>query len=342
MESKLRSLATGSGAERWIACPGSVALGKDIIEANKEWATEGTEAHDLAAQALVHDTPLEELPNEHIRMYVQFCRENAEPPYYVEERLELLGTSGAIDCYCIDGKTGYIFDLKYGIGKHVRAEGNAQLAFYSVALKEKYPQLTRIHSYIIQPRVDGIFEGIPSVTSMSYTWQALAACRRKIERALIEVEEAKRFQSGDHCQFCKARGCCPAYLAYAEATDDEADNLPILTMDMIPVASIPRIAKILQAETRLKGWFAKAKEFLLQQAINGEEVPGFELAPKRTNRKWIDSMGEEALAEELVKRGLSDPWEKSLMSLTKAEKLVNIKDLFEKPDGGQTLKPIKK
>lgn len=41
-----------SSAERWITCPGSVALCRNLPDSSSSYADEGTAAHDLAAKCL--------------------------------------------------------------------------------------------------------------------------------------------------------------------------------------------------------------------------------------------------------------------------------------------------
>jgi hypothetical protein len=41
-----------SSAVRWMTCPGSVALTKDMPDTSSKYADEGTDAHELAALCL--------------------------------------------------------------------------------------------------------------------------------------------------------------------------------------------------------------------------------------------------------------------------------------------------
>lgn len=45
-----------SGAVRWMTCPGSVALTKDMADTSSKYADEGTDAHELAALCLETNT----------------------------------------------------------------------------------------------------------------------------------------------------------------------------------------------------------------------------------------------------------------------------------------------
>lgn len=347
-EASLRSLATGSGAEKWLSCPGSVSLEFGIVEEKKTYASEGTEAHKKASDYILNNTPLEDIQDEAIHGYVDYVRTVGSPgPFFCEHRLPFLGSSGGIDCYCIHGKTGHIFDFKYGIGVKLRAEENEQLAFYACAVKEKHPQLTTITVHLIQPRVDSLFDGIPSISSWTLPHQTLGAWKRRFSDGLDEVERSTALAAGSWCRFCKAKAKCPIQLAYAHTVEAEQHLTPLSNLtEVVPHASalaisdIPKIARLLQAQSRINAWFKKAEELLLYYANQGHNVPGFQLAKKRTNRKWLEILDPTDIAEELKKRGIDDPWEKSLMPLTRAEKIVEIDDLIEKPEGGYRLKPV--
>lgn len=343
----LREQATYSGAERWRNCPASVAMSAGIEEGEKKYASQGTKAHKVGAKALIENTPLEEIADEAVREYVGMVRRLAEPPYHVEERLPLLGTSGGLDCYTVSGKIGSIFDFKYGVGIRLNAYENEQLAGYACCLKEKYPQITQVFCVLSQPRVEGVFEETSSFSTWTLGYQALAAWRRKFEAALIEVEKAERICAGDWCQFCKARGGCPAHVSYADSIYREQETaelpgelLPVPVQEL-PLAQVPQIARIYAAKKRVESWFDKAEEYLLFLAKKGVEIPGFELAPKRTNRKWHSMMDEEEIAKALRERGIEEPWRRKLVPITYAEDFCDVDDLTEKPEGALGLKPIK-
>lgn len=348
--SLLREKATGSGAARWMNCPASVAMSINFEKDEKKYATEGTLAHEWAAKVVTDQAKIEDIENADIQSavqtYVDTIRSIAgNVECIVEERLPLLGSSGQLDCYCIAGRNAFLFDFKYGVGVRLQALENEQLAFYAVALKEKYPELKTIHCTLVQPRVEGIFEDTPSISSWTLSYQTLAKWRRFFERSLLEVEKAQSIQAGSWCQFCLAKGGCPTHVTYAESVKLEQQGLP---GGMIPAPGdawfpdvVPRVAKILLARKQVESWFNKAEEFLLSLALKGIEVPGFELAKKRSHRKWNIMFTEDEMAEELQKRGIKEPWEKSLMPITRAEKIVDIDDLTEKPEGGPTLRARK-
>lgn len=360
----LRAEATFSGGKRWMNCPASVALSHGAPEdPDQEWREAGNVAHEQAKIALESNMPLENINDEAVRTYVGYIRDIAgEGSLAVEHRLSALGTSGGIDCYCIRGRVAHIFDFKYGVGVRLRAEHNEQLVGYAVCVKEKHPEVTTICCHLIQPRVEGVFDDVPSITSWTLSWQTIRKWRNDFEAALLDVEKAQEIRAGSWCQFCRAIGFCPTYIAMTERAKHDQDqlHLPELEGDenndvfaenelvlhekALPPADILRIANLFSMRKMVERWFDKAQGFLLSQLKAGVEVPGYELGKKCSNRIWNPIMSEEELEAELIARGLPAAQvykPRQIIPLTKAEELIDISGLTEKPEGGDTIKAIK-
>lgn len=356
--SLLRSHATGSGAERWLNCPASVSMELNLKEEKKKYADEGTKAHKAASDALTNNTPLEEISDDAVKLYVGTVRDIAGPgEFIVEERFPLLGSSGGLDCLAPRGRVGFLFDYKHGVGIKLTAHENEQLAFYAVAARERFRELTTIQAWLIQPRVEGIFDDVANITSWVLPYQTIGAWRRTFEEGLAEVEKASKLSAGPWCRFCKAKGGCPAHVTYSETLVKEQKGLP---MELIPAPgsawlpdAIPRVARLLLMKDAAIEHLNKCEEFLLSVAKSSPEMEklinehGFELGKKRSNRKWKfvdakDFVTEEETVAKLQERGIADPYEKKLMPLTRAEELTDIDDLVYKPEGGDKLKPIER
>lgn len=77
-----------SSAARWMSCPGSVELTKDMPDTSSSFADEGTDAHELAAKCLETGKPASEFVGltmgkgnlvtdemaEHVQSYVDYVR----------------------------------------------------------------------------------------------------------------------------------------------------------------------------------------------------------------------------------------------------------------------------
>lgn len=350
----LASRATGSVAERLLNCPASISLSIGIKEEEKDYATAGTEAHALGAHALINATPLEDIPDDAVRVYVDTVRTIAENKnYVVEARLPFLGGSGGIDCYVLHGKIAYLFDFKYGVGEKLWAPENPQLAYYSCALYENFPEIRMVHASLVQPRVEGLFEDTPHISSWTLPWQTLRSWTNRFAEAFEEVERARIIKAGKWCKYCPVRAACPVRLAEAEQVEraqrelmeDEPeafnDYFPALREYYVP-AQIDRMARLLYLKKDVMAWFTKAEELLFQLAKGGHAIPGFKLAQRRSSRKWHMMMSEWEIAAELMKRGIEDPYKpRELINLTAAEKLVDLTGLTIKPEGKPCLKPTK-
>lgn len=365
-EKTLRAEATFSGAKRWMNCPASVALSRGVPEEeDQSWKDEGNKAHEEARSALENNTPLEEIKDAAVKVYVDYVRLVAgDGPLVVEKRLSALGTSGGIDCYCLRGRVAHLFDFKYGRGVRRRAEKDAQLAGYAVLIRENHPEVTTVIAHMIQPNLPGEFDDVPSISSWTLPWQTIKRWRNDFSDALDRVERGTEVNAGPWCQsgFCKAVASCPAYLAMVERArhehkelyipsddeDDEDDDDPmggtglVLSEPRWP-AEIARIASLYGLKKFVTRWFDKAELFLLAQLKAGVDVPGYMLGKKRSNRVWSTQMSEEEIAAELIARGVSEDQAykpRTLIPLTQAEKLADISGLTEKPEGGDTIKPI--
>lgn len=336
----LRELATGSGAERWMHCPASVALSRYVLSFKKKWSEEGTESHKIVAKALENGTSIEEVTHQDpdAAVMVRFVRDTSPGPYIVEQRIQILGTSGGIDVYDVQGDTAYLYDYKHGMGVELEAFGNFQLLFYALCIRKLHPKIKKVIAYIIQPRVEALFDA-PNITQWVIPYQTLCAAERRFEDGLVEVEEAKKIQAGPWCQFCPARGGCPIFVAQADYVQEQTALVPF--EHYVPTKDqLPRIVKLMTfTEKFLKPWADKAKEWLLSHALEGADVSPFELGTKRTNRVFQVMYTMEEIAEKLKERGVEDPYKpRQLKGITELEKVANIDDLLHKPEGGPTLK----
>lgn len=272
---RLHSLVSASGAYRWTACPGSVAMELQVPEVeSSKYAEEGTRAHELSEMMLIpllhagatweqatrfatrDDFPEDML--EHVEGYVAYVMERVEADkpkqVLIEERLCLdddLGMFGTADVlYAYRGpsgeKLGRIIDLKYGRGVVVEAEGNSQLAYYAAALQARYgakQPFERVTVTIYQPRADHE-DGVARSWTLSrddieaWTQRLKAGAAEAIEMSGKDESEWK-LVAGKHCGFCAAKATCGAHARYVseQAALDFTDAEIVEASDALAVTT---------------------------------------------------------------------------------------------------------
>ena len=195
-----------SAAARWLACPGSITLSeKAPPQLESPAATEGTDAHEWAAQALLGE-PQTDSPYTGLEMYVERVQQSAERKgamVWIEKRVFLTDSiHGTPDAVVSHKRELEVFDLKYGYNK-VEARGNPQLLIYAgAAIKTHSLNPTKIKLHIVQPRAGGVRTAVMSRKMFD---SALKAIMLGAERTRWDYT----LKAGEHCQYCPAAPICP-------------------------------------------------------------------------------------------------------------------------------------
>lgn len=177
------ALFGASSAKRLIECPGSYRLTQELAKAQPEltvrrssvYAAEGTVAHHIAEQHLLHGHALSTFVGrvykqdghqievtaefvEHVEVYTRYVQTLRALGYEVvlEQRVSLdpfyqqfTGQSpptplfGTSDCIAVhwDLQHVVVADLKFGVGVPVEVTGNHQLRYYGMGAASVLPQL---------------------------------------------------------------------------------------------------------------------------------------------------------------------------------------------------------
>jgi len=346
-------------------CPRSIKL-KALVPKVEEspHAAEGTAAHELAEMCLRDSLDPEDfigLPidgfevgeemAEAVRVYVDFCRQfkgEAE----IEKRFNLgfihkdiFGTAD-FSVYNPDSKALSVVDYKHGKGVVVSPEWNSQLMIYSLGASWGHDDCEKISMTIVQPRAyheDGVIRSWFIDKKDLYSW-AFDVLR---PAALRTEDENARIEAGAHCRFCKAIAICPAQSKRAlEIAKTDFEN-PVLPD---PEKMTPeQISKVIELSGAFSSWADRVRSYAKARLELGDEIPGFKLVERRSNRIWAPG---NARVEDFLKEKLGEgAYVKKLVSPAGAERALKksgikakeAKDLLEplwvKPDRGTTIVP---
>lgn len=359
---------SASGSSRWMACPPSAELEKDMPDSTSVFAEEGTAAHELSEIFLLHEigeiskrarsVRLNKFKreNEHysqsmedyVQSYVDVVMERvnearATTPdalVLIEQRLDFSAWVpegfGTGDVLIMADDQVEVVDLKYGKGVPVSAVDNPQMRLYGLGAYDRYSLLydiDKVRMTIVQPRLDSV--STETLTADELLGWADNEVKPKADMAWAGEGE---FQPGEHCRFCKVAPTCRARaeenLAMAEYDFEEPKLL-----------SNEEIAEILAKTGELQKWAKDVEAYALEQAEkHGTKFSGWKLVEGRSNRKYTDP---EAVAELLKEKEFAEadiykPQE--LKTITALEKVLGKKvfsetlgSLIEKPPGKPAL-----
>ena len=262
-----------SAAARWIACPGSVRLSEEAPpQPPGAAAQEGTDAHTVASNMLLGETPSEhaypgiELYVEHVRSTMN--RKGVQA--WIESRVHLTEEiHGTPDAVLHRRNELEVVDLKYGYNR-VEARGNPQLMIYAAAAIATHGLSVRqVKLTIVQPRAGGI----RSVTLRRKEFDALLAPITAHAEVALNAENPPR-RAGEHCQYCPAAAICPERkqeaLLLARLAFTEASSVDDATKVWVHVNS-----------KRIADWLAQVSGHSLLQP-----PPGYRVLNGKGRRVW--------------------------------------------------------
>ena len=349
---KTHTALSPSNADRWLNCPGSVALCATCPKPDQsEHASEGETAHallekclknpkldpvDCIGEVLVPSNGIE--VDEEMVEAVVFARDyilaelQKGGVLFTEQQVEIFpGISGTLDaCVIREFNTIVIFDFKYGKGVVVKAVDNPQMLMYLLGILKNFDALS-LKLVILQPRVEY------QVSVWDVPEGYMDTFKIEVERRIaLTKEDNATISAGKWCKFCNAKVICP------QLRQDISDNLPaipgkeILFPD-VKGLPVPTILKILEYRDRVDSFldavFAYAQEYIEA----GGELPGWYIGKTRPHRKWANE--EEAL------KAFQDLGDKAfsvkILSPSQMEKIAGkerVAPLVFVPEGGPTLK----
>lgn len=347
-----------SSAHRWMACPASIKLSEGIENKSSKFAAEGTCAHELAEKALIEGNRCEEYIGEvfeghtvdaemadYVQIYVDYINNAGSSDFadvIVEERFDLShiaeGLFGTNDA-CISEYMGTleIIDLKYGRGVEVSPEENKQLLYYALGAS-KGGEYSDVKLTIIQPRVSD------PIKSWTCSMERLQQFETELKEAVEATKEAQpRINTGGHCKFCPAKAVCPQLKSEVQDSLRMDFAAPVATGP----ASLPEpkgladyeLTAVLNHAGMIREWLDAVEKHAYTLLESGQEVNGFKLVAKRSNRKIENP---DLVIAELGGQYGDKLYTKKLISVSAFEKLVGkdvAKNYLVKPDAGTTIAP---
>lgn len=271
------SLLSPSAAERWMFCPGSVALTKDMPEETSPYAEEGSMAHRLC-ELLARDVFKSDLtddekaeleehrksdPAEMLKAADEYVKEitsiisGREVDYIdFEHVLDVSAVTteangrGTADCLLLVSGELWVVDFKYGAGVPVPVKNNPQLEIYllsAFAELSMFYRIEKLGACIVQPRMENVAR-TPLVASDKAD-KAITFYRFGGARALALCKKAE-LENGDlrpgekSCRFCKGKAVCPALRKKVETAvlqefEDISEKAELAPAVVEAVKSIP-------------------------------------------------------------------------------------------------------
>lgn len=327
---------------------------------DRKYSDEGNTAHEVAAALLQgrkvnpKECPVPVTPemNWHGWCYMEFVESLVEPggTLLVEQKLPLFymeGRNAIVDAAIINPDNLHIVDYKYGEGVIVSPEENLQATIYAKSVAWNWskfgfagvegpsggmswafdkPDNFPVSVTIYQPRTrnDAPFH------TWSTTWgnvrdkaRSVFNIAQRIQAANISGESLVFAPSDKACQFCPAKGFCPARPAlYAK----DLEQLAVMDGRDLPAGRVlteTQLAAIVRHGDAIKKWIDDAQEFALQLMRGGGKIPGFKLVTGRGgNRAWADpDKAAKYLKEDTILRD-DEIYTKKVVGPAQVEKMI--------------------
>lgn len=325
---RAHALCSPSSADRWYYCTGSVALEEGEPDTESDAASEGTHAHDLAAQWLITGmAPPVLLPDTEmhaaLRLYVEFVHKRrdmhkemgAAVETLIEQKLPLedvtgeRNATGTADTVLIaryaDHAELEVIDLKYGRGVEV-SDDTLQLPIYGLGALAKYSLMddfTLIHTTVAQPRMRSEFN--TTTYEIAQLNEIGAKVFTRAQEALGILIDGVATATGHltvtekGCRFCKAQYKCPAKgkqihdTVYGELQAIEDPEIMAIAEDNFtgPPADFAKLLPLFMMRVpEIEAWCKYVRAKVEQLLLAGQPVEGFKLVQGRMGaRQWISS-----------------------------------------------------
>ena len=352
MTEPVHSKLGASGASRWMACPGSVALTAALGKGGddeSEFAAEGTAAHEVAAECLrtvsdawehvgrtFHNHVLDYDMADHVQKYINECRRiSVGAETWIEHRItsnlhaDLFGT---MDFAALSEYSLKLRDLKFGAGLTVEVEDNAQLKYYAFGMLQTpdlFDGVRYVEIGIVQPRKDHPNGPVRVVT---HTAEEIHEWGHGVLIPMMKrTERDHTLDPGEHCRFCPARFVCPALQGiFQYASQTPPTSVRELSDTMLGLAY--------RATGPARIFINAIETEALSRLNNGKKVPGLKLVDKRADRVYRDG-ATDVLVKAFGKKAYTEPALRTPAQMEKLgpEAVALVKKWAYTPKTGQTV-----
>jgi hypothetical protein len=319
-----------SAYNRWNkdACPGSIRLIRELGVKNESsvYSDEGSEAHNWLTKVFIGDAALSDIPEENgmrdavekALLYIKSVVAQAsyvnpgkpnfkteDPMVWVEQTFTLdhiyPGLRGTADYVVYSGlkRELHVIDYKHGAGVLIEAT-TSQITYYALGAVTALDAIAglpvdRVVKHVVQPRCAHPSGDFARVAVMDVMEVYDFALELEESAKLTEKPDASR-RVGEWCRFCPAKPQCPEL-------EKHAYEVAKVDFKSTRLVDFERLSRCLSAIPAMEAWIKGVRSFAYHKAVNGHEIPGFKLVPKRATRKWKD---ENEIAEILKKGGMDE------------------------------------
>jgi len=327
---------------------------------------------DLAvspAEGEEYDTEMDEYTDEYVDLIRTYSQERGAEHILIESVVEAaipLTGMHEDEVYMIRGSVDFsalpekkhpdlvVGDLKYGEGKDVDVDENPQIRLYALAIlmllvdeNGELPMwMEDVTYYIAQPRLGGIKKWTETIDDL-LEWRDEVLSPALTAALYGRDEGGATFTPSDlACQWCPARGTCPALAEHVMTRGEELFDAiqdaefidgPGALPDPIALDN-DKLGNLLLQVKDLEKLSKSLREEAQRRLHRGEAVKNFHLVNHTPKRTWkADAAEKIGEVETLDPDTLIQLWTHALVTPTQAEKILgdgyaSIVDLINKPD----------
>jgi len=347
VEETKHSRLGASSAKRWMNCPGSIRLSKDLpksaFSAGRA-AAEGTSAHELAALCLESKTDAWEQAGKTFKVGEFSFEVDQDMVDAVQGYLDLVSS-------LMEGRSDAVLGVERSLSsvRHEQAFGTADVTIEvpsegllividykhgrNIECNPEEPQ-TRYYGYMAMENSDFDFDNVDMYIYQPRCPHPKGPCRKHSETAreledwfvnelVPAMDETDNPDSllkmGDWCQFCPAKAGCPALISEVKEFKVEAP-VDTLTGD--------EIGELLITGEQIRKYVESLKVEAFRRLQAGQKIEGQKLVAKRSTRTWKSEIKDgDTVAELDIERLLVDKFGKDAYQEPKLKTVPNIEKL---------------